>query len=137
MRRAALFALLALTAAAPAGDAVIYSNDFANIAPGKPPEDQFLALAGEFEVKDVRSEEHTSELQSRQYLVCRLLLEKKKTLLYEANSRSYPNSPLFCAAGYGLIRHHPAQTQCALAMSLQSVAARTLRNILRSSISTH
>src|SRR3712207_7041594 len=29
----------------------------------------------------VRSEEHTSELQSRQYLVCRLLLEKKNTLL--------------------------------------------------------
>src|SRR3712207_8960708 len=27
---------------------------------------------------DFRSEEHTSELQSRQYLVCRLLLEKKK-----------------------------------------------------------
>src|SRR3712207_6949451 len=29
-------------------------------------------------VGDERSEEHTSELQSRQYLVCRLLLEKKK-----------------------------------------------------------
>src|SRR3712207_8919260 len=29
-----------------------------------------------------RSEEHTSELQSRQYLVCRLLLEKKKRLKY-------------------------------------------------------
>src|SRR3712207_7765671 len=29
-------------------------------------------------VERVRSEEHTSELQSRQYLVCRLLLEKKK-----------------------------------------------------------
>ena len=29
-------------------------------------------------LKSVRSEEHTSELQSRQYLVCRLLLEKKK-----------------------------------------------------------
>src|SRR3712207_8137620 len=29
----------------------------------------------------VRSEEHTSELQSRQYLVCRLLLEKKKHLV--------------------------------------------------------
>src|SRR3712207_8270468 len=29
-------------------------------------------------VHRVRSEEHTSELQSRQYLVCRLLLEKKK-----------------------------------------------------------
>src|SRR5690606_40977746 len=28
---------------------------------------------------DVRSEEHTSELQSRENLVCRLLLEKKKT----------------------------------------------------------
>src|SRR3712207_8266904 len=28
--------------------------------------------------EDRRSEEHTSELQSRQYLVCRLLLEKKK-----------------------------------------------------------
>src|SRR3712207_7737147 len=29
-------------------------------------------------LQGVRSEEHTSELQSRQYLVCRLLLEKKK-----------------------------------------------------------
>src|SRR3712207_8466513 len=29
---------------------------------------------------DTRSEEHTSELQSRQYLVCRLLLEKKKKI---------------------------------------------------------
>src|SRR5258707_5731036 len=29
---------------------------------------------------DFRSEEHTSELQSRQYLVCRLLLEKKKKM---------------------------------------------------------
>src|SRR3712207_7031607 len=29
-------------------------------------------------VRGLRSEEHTSELQSRQYLVCRLLLEKKK-----------------------------------------------------------
>src|SRR3712207_7212577 len=36
-------------------------------------------IAGLAEVKRVpRSEEHTSELQSRQYLVCRLLLEKKK-----------------------------------------------------------
>src|SRR3712207_8803218 len=30
--------------------------------------------------RSIRSEEHTSELQSRQYLVCRLLLEKKKKL---------------------------------------------------------
>src|SRR3712207_7007673 len=31
---------------------------------------------------DARSEEHTSELQSRQYLVCRLLLEKKKHITH-------------------------------------------------------
>src|SRR3712207_8126293 len=34
--------------------------------------------AGAIVLARVRSEEHTSELQSRQYLVCRLLLEKKK-----------------------------------------------------------
>src|SRR5258707_2976862 len=33
-----------------------------------------------------RSEEHTSELQSRQYLVCRLLLEKKNGTTLAANS---------------------------------------------------
>src|SRR5438445_2556806 len=36
---------------------------------------------------DKRSEEHTSELQSRQYLVCRLLLEKKKTTKPKPNHR--------------------------------------------------
>src|SRR5258707_10664041 len=43
-----------------------------------------------FDIADVnlRSEEHTSELQSRQYLVCRLLLEKKKT----ARTRCPPRS---------------------------------------------
>src|SRR3712207_7866838 len=35
-----------------------------------------------------RSEEHTSELQSRQYLVCRLLLEKKKTTLLVRSARA-------------------------------------------------
>src|SRR3712207_7296750 len=40
-----------------------------------------------------RSEEHTSELQSRQYLVCRLLLEKKKILT-------------ICHAGTSLLRGH-------------------------------
>src|SRR3712207_8339092 len=33
-----------------------------------------------FSPRTSRSEEHTSELQSRQYLVCRLLLEKKKSM---------------------------------------------------------
>src|SRR3712207_6878517 len=38
---------------------------------------EFYVIYGVFNA--LRSEEHTSELQSRQYLVCRLLLEKKKT----------------------------------------------------------
>src|SRR3712207_6890123 len=38
-------------------------------------------------VADRRSEEHTSELQSRQYLVCRLLLEKKKIHILYCISR--------------------------------------------------
>src|SRR3712207_8356849 len=37
-----------------------------------------------------RSEEHTSELQSRQYLVCRLLLEKKKTTMSHSPSTPLP-----------------------------------------------
>src|SRR3712207_6860638 len=37
----------------------------------------------------LRSEEHTSELQSRQYLVCRLLLEKKKTQKEERTLTQY------------------------------------------------
>src|SRR5947209_12459583 len=41
-----------------------------------------LMTAAAFTRKDKRSEEHTSELQSRQYLVCRLLLEKKKKKHY-------------------------------------------------------
>src|SRR3712207_8223468 len=40
-------------------------------------EQQLVLLRGQ-PVAAHRSEEHTSELQSRQYLVCRLLLEKKK-----------------------------------------------------------
>src|SRR3712207_8836432 len=42
----------------------------------------YVALGGRNRMWVVnRSEEHTSELQSRQYLVCRLLLEKKKQQL--------------------------------------------------------
>src|SRR3712207_7945369 len=39
---------------------------------------ELQAAWGQLQRSHVRSEEHTSELQSRQYLVCRLLLEKKK-----------------------------------------------------------
>src|SRR3712207_8081965 len=38
------------------------------------------AACSALQSRGVRSEEHTSELQSRQYLVCRLLLEKKKII---------------------------------------------------------
>src|SRR3712207_8032179 len=37
-----------------------------------------------------RSEEHTSELQSRQYLVCSLLLEKKKTQIMMEDTKTFP-----------------------------------------------
>src|SRR3712207_8964878 len=56
------------------------------IAPSFPPRDVQARAGKEGEarwslvVSLSRSEEHTSELQSRQYLVCRLLLEKKKNL---------------------------------------------------------
>src|SRR3712207_2053611 len=40
----------------------------------------------------LRSEEHTSELQSRQYLVCRLLLEKKKINSHTPTPPHYPSS---------------------------------------------
>src|SRR3712207_7476677 len=47
-----------------------------------PPECDSIVLekrhASSRPTRETRSEEHTSELQSRQYLVCRLLLEKKK-----------------------------------------------------------
>src|SRR3712207_7804146 len=41
-------------------------------------------------ISPARSEEHTSELQSRQYLVCRLLLEKKKHLHYHTTTTTTP-----------------------------------------------
>src|SRR3712207_7421825 len=55
--------------------------------PERPPEDEVedVARADEGQLRERqpgRSEEHTSELQSRQYLVCRLLLEKKNKLSY-------------------------------------------------------
>src|SRR3712207_8414143 len=42
--------------------------------------DPHLVICSRPNTVDLRSEEHTSELQSRQYLVCRLLLEKKKKI---------------------------------------------------------
>src|SRR3712207_8187834 len=46
-----------------------------------------------YELFTPRSEEHTSELQSRQYLVCRLLLEKKKKPLINTIRANPPHNP--------------------------------------------
>src|SRR3712207_7036871 len=59
---AALFAFIIMATVAP------------DVSPGLGRFLMFVVFPG------TRSEEHTSELQSRQYLVCRLLLEKKKQL---------------------------------------------------------
>src|SRR3712207_6898130 len=55
---------------------------------------QTLAMRARRRALGLRSEEHTSELQSRQYLVCRLLLEKKNHLnhYYSSSSASYLSS---------------------------------------------
>src|SRR3712207_7476695 len=50
-------------------------------SPTDGPAPVLLDVREDDEFQALRSEEHTSELQSRQYLVCRLLLEKKKSLL--------------------------------------------------------
>src|SRR3712207_7667075 len=53
-------------------------------APVFDPGRRFLPVAAQ--ERRQRSEEHTSELQSRQYLVCRLLLEKKKKNKHHTNT---------------------------------------------------
>src|SRR5947209_15436457 len=58
-----------------AGDGAAQRYDLAVLAALVGPED-----------RTARSEEHTSELQSRQYLVCRLLLEKKKTTTWRSGA---------------------------------------------------
>src|SRR3712207_7874811 len=51
-------------------------------APGASPTSRASTTCSPSTASTWRSEEHTSELQSRQYLVCRLLLEKKKKTIY-------------------------------------------------------
>src|SRR3712207_9200688 len=75
----------ALPISRPAVDRVVVVDEELPVAEhGVPDEDErnWRLERAELGVVDrgplVRSEEHTSELQSRQYLVCRLLLEKKK-----------------------------------------------------------
>src|SRR3712207_7845033 len=75
-------ALLALAdACAARGGWLIVDESFADLDPARSvvgaTADRPIVVLRSFG-KFFRSEEHTSELQSRQYLVCRLLLEKKK-----------------------------------------------------------
>src|SRR3712207_9023011 len=83
-----------------------------------------------------RSEEHTSELQSRQYLVCRLLLEKKKT---QTVSPCLETSPLTNVttklAGLHYSRLYAILTQRLLAASVNILLHHS--NLLRVLFSTH
>src|SRR3712207_6886664 len=65
----------------PEVDPVLAADDAGEVSRHQPSGDERAdRVEGDVaEVQQARSEEHTSELQSRQYLVCRLLLEKKKT----------------------------------------------------------
>src|SRR3712207_8640457 len=56
-------------------------NGSSSLTSSKPSEIREAGPASTSNGQLLRSEEHTSELQSRQYLVCRLLLEKKKTMM--------------------------------------------------------
>src|SRR2546425_8141380 len=51
--------------------------------------DRVLGRSVLLDLEEKRSEEHTSELQSLAYLVCRLLLEKKKGTWRETESNAY------------------------------------------------
>src|SRR3712207_7729095 len=80
--RSTLFPYTTLFRSAPRDEVAVVLDADAAMVVGEPPGSSFDAqvrVAGSILQTHVRSEEHTSELQSRQYLVCRLLLEKKTT----------------------------------------------------------
>src|SRR3712207_8311106 len=74
------------------------AGQFSSDAEGRPlhPGDMGMQLNQALDnletVLERRSEEHTSELQSRQYLVCRLLLEKKTHLITFITTYTYQSS---------------------------------------------
>src|SRR3712207_9560471 len=67
----------------PHAGGVLYAQEGPHAQDGEGAHHEHLGV-GEVDQPQHRSEEHTSELQSRQYLVCRLLLEKKK--IFKFNS---------------------------------------------------
>src|SRR3712207_6955672 len=80
--RSTLFPYTTLFRSADDRLALVLALWLGHVAPGQPPrvlEDERAHVRPSRRPRPAgRSEEHTSELQSRQYLVCRLLLEKKK-----------------------------------------------------------
>src|SRR2546425_9276515 len=93
--RAARAALTATWFDAPTAKAA--SGNAADGPGGGAPPSRTLAAASSASLsrsgsRNTRSEEHTSELQSLAYLVCRLLLEKKKKKLHARAARTNPTS---------------------------------------------
>src|SRR5205823_11517142 len=82
----------------------------------QPPAPLFGYMAGTAEIRGdivqtphLRSEEHTSELQSLAYLVCRLLLEKKKQLVVQHENRANTSVVESVALAYHTPFHHIPQ----------------------------
>src|SRR3712207_8562930 len=83
-RSAAALALVA-TALGQGKELVLARGELVEIGDGFRIPDLLVSTGARLREVGTRSEEHTSELQSRQYLVCRLLLEKKKNNQYTHN----------------------------------------------------
>src|SRR5437899_6400250 len=77
--RSTLFPYTTLFRSLSGGKAVAIQADAADVEAVKGAVEKTVATFGRL---DVRSEEHTSELQSLRHLVCRLLLEKKKVSIF-------------------------------------------------------
>src|SRR2546429_3849296 len=84
--RSTLFPYTTLFRSARRLKAEIVSQEGLTASVGIGPNKLVAKIASDFQKPDGRSEEHTSELQSRLHLVCRLLLEKKKLDDHVANA---------------------------------------------------
>src|SRR2546427_3739395 len=73
-----------------------------SLTPSKSTSPQSLPSSLRFMPTSMRSEEHTSELQSQSNLVCRLLLEKKNTLNPQAELARFPEYGLHIARDWTL-----------------------------------
>src|SRR5687768_17960526 len=88
--RSTLFPYTTLFRSAAAMVDGVYHSIYENLKPGVR-ENDIVALANKL-LYEMRSEEHTSELQSRLHLVCRLLLEKKKKKTKNINKQETKHS---------------------------------------------